>query len=178
MAIPGQGPLDRTEFEQVVAEYADRLYSIALRITGSPPDAEDAVQEAFLSAFRHLGQFRGESNPRTWLYRITVNAALQRVRERPLREYLEEPSALVDYPEDWSRRAEDPATVAELRAQVETALSNLAPDFRAAVVLRDVEGLSAREAAQILEISEAALKSRLHRGRLLLREQLDEYFHS
>lgn len=177
MATSEHGPLDQAVFEQVVAEYAERLYNLALRITGSPPDAEDAVQEAFVSAYRHLNEYRGEANPRTWLYRITVNAALQRVRQRAPREYLEEPSELGDEPDDWAARSEDPAVAGELREQLEMALSNLAPDFRSAVILRDVEGLSAREAAAVLGISEAALKSRLHRGRLLLRERLADYLH-
>jgi RNA polymerase sigma-70 factor (ECF subfamily) len=175
MVAPEHEPLDRMTFEQVVAEYADRLYGIALRITGSPDDAEDAVQEAFLSAYRHLGQFRGEAAPRTWLYRITVNAALRRLRERPPHEYLDEAPAPSEQPVDWSARAQDAAVAAELRAQLEAALATLAPELRAAVVLRDVEGLSGREAAQVLEITEAALKSRLHRARALLRQALSEY---
>ena len=175
MASSEQTPLDQAAFEQLIAEYAERLYNIALRITGSSPDAEDAVQEAFISACRHLAQFRGEANPRTWLYRITVNAALQRVRERAPREYYEEPVERLEEPRDWSSASEDPAVVAELRERLEQALDSLLPDCRAAVVLRDVEGLSAREAAAILEISESALKSRLHRGRALLRDYLSDY---
>jgi RNA polymerase sigma-70 factor (ECF subfamily) len=175
MARSEKEPLDRAAFEQVVAEYAERLYNIALRITGSSPDAEDAVQEAFVNAYRHLNQFRGDASPRTWLYRITVNAALHRVRERAPREYAEEPGEALEEAADWSAASEDPAVAAELRERLEAALDHLAPDFRAAVVLRDVEGLSAREAAAVLNISEAALKSRLHRGRVLLREMLGDY---
>ena len=175
MATAEHGPLDRTEFEQVVAEYADRLYSIALRITASPPDAEDAVQEAFLSAYRHLREFRGEANPRTWLYRITVNAALARLRSRPVHEYLDEVPEAGDEPADWVERAQHQALAAELRAQLENALSSLPPDLRAAVILRDVEGLSTREAALVLEIGEPALTTRLHRGRALLRQALADY---
>jgi RNA polymerase sigma-70 factor (ECF subfamily) len=178
MAIPEHGPLARIEFEQVVAEYADRLYSIALRITASPPDAEDAVQEAFLSAYRHLPAFRGEANPRTWLYRITVNAALTRLRARPPHEYLDELTEAGDEPGDWVRRAQDQALAGELREQLEGALSDLPPDLRAAVILRDVEGLSTREAALVLEIGEPALKTRLHRGRALLRQALAAYLAS
>ncbi|HLI27584.1 MAG TPA: sigma-70 family RNA polymerase sigma factor [Chloroflexota bacterium] len=175
MATSEEGPLDRAAFEQLVAEYAERLYNLALRITGVAADAEDAVQEAFASAYRHRDQFRGGASPRTWLYRITVNAALQRVRERAPREYLEEPLAERQELTDWPAHSDDPAVVAELRQQLEAALGALAPDLRAAVILRDVEGLSAREAAEALGISEAAFKSRLHRGRVLLRERLSEY---
>ena len=175
MSRSEHGPLDRTEFEQVVVEYADRLYSIALRITASPADAEDAVQEAFISAYRHLRQFRGEASPRTWLYRITVHAALRRLRDRPLQEYLDEALESSEGPAEWSGQVQDPAIAAELREQLEQALGALAPDLRAAVILRDVEGLSTREAAQVLEIGEPALKTRLHRARVLLRQALAEY---
>lgn len=178
MSIPGQGPLDRAGFEQVVAEYSDRLYSIALRITASPADAEDALQEAFISAYRHLGQYRGDADARTWLYRIAVNAALARVRQRAPHEYLDEVTEALEPAASWDARAEDPAVAAELRERLEDALAALPPDYRAAVVLRDVEGLSAREAANVLEIGELALKSRLHRGRVLLRQLLDEYLQS
>jgi RNA polymerase sigma-70 factor (ECF subfamily) len=169
------GRLDRPSFEGLVAEYADRLYSVALRITGSPADAEDAVQEAFTSAYRHWDRYRGESSPQTWLYRIAVNASLASLRQRRPREYLEAGTEAIEQLVDWSAQADAPAIRAELRAQLERAISDLPPDFRAAVVLRDVDGLSAREAAQVLEISEVALKSRLHRGRVLLRQALDDY---
>jgi RNA polymerase sigma-70 factor, ECF subfamily len=175
MGIGEHEPLDRGAFEQVVAEYADRLYGVALRITRSSLDAEDAVQEAFLSAYRSLHQFRGAANPHTWLYRITVNAALQRVRERRPEEYLDPDAPVVRPTGDWSTASQDPALTAELRERVEEALSRLPPDYRTAVILRDIEALSAVEAAQVLEIGEAALKSRLHRGRAMLRQLLDEY---
>jgi RNA polymerase sigma-70 factor (ECF subfamily) len=177
MGMGEQGPLDAAAFEQVVAEYADRLYAVALRITGSEQDAEDVLQEAFLAAYRGLGQFRGDARAQTWLYRITVNAALQRVRTRP-QEYLD-PSAPAEPPRgDWSRLEADPAVAAELRDRIDRALAQLPPDYRTAVVLRDVQGLSAAEAAEVLEIGEPALKSRLHRGRVLLRQLLDEYLQS
>jgi RNA polymerase sigma-70 factor (ECF subfamily) len=175
MGIGDQEPLDRAAFEQVVAEYADRLYGVAVRITGSSPDAEDAVQEAFLNAFRNLRQFRGAANPHTWLYRITVNAALQRVRERRPQEYLDDSAPVAAPAASWNSVGDDAAVTTELREHVELALSRLPPDYRTAVILRDVEGLSAVEAAQVLEIGEAALKSRLHRGRVMLRQLLDEY---
>jgi RNA polymerase sigma-70 factor, ECF subfamily len=175
MGISEHRSLDRATFEQLVVEYADRLYSIAVRITGSPADAEDAVQEAFVSAYRNLDRYRGDASPQTWLYRITVNAALRSLRERPPREYLQEIGEVLPPSADWAARADDPAVNAELRAQLERAIAELPPDYRAAVVVRDVDGLSAREAAEVLEIGEAALKSRLHRGRMLLRQALSEY---
>jgi RNA polymerase sigma-70 factor (ECF subfamily) len=163
------------DFEHLIAEYGDRLYGAALRITGSAADAEDVLQETFLAAYEHRATFRGESSPTTWLYRIAVNAALQRVRQRRPTSYLEdtgyEEPRVTDWSSDLTRRVE----TSELREQLERGISRLAEDVRVVVVLRDVEGLSAGETAQVLGISEAAIKSRLHRGRVLLRQFLSAY---
>jgi RNA polymerase sigma-70 factor (ECF subfamily) len=166
---------DRGAFGRLVEEYADRLYNVALRITGDPADAEDSLQDAFLRAYRSWASFRGESSPTTWLYRIAVHAALARVRARRPVEYLtgREVDGDVD---DWSDRLSDHAQRSEQRARILEGIGLLAPDLRAALVLRDVEGLSTAEAAAALQITEQALKSRLHRARALLRQHLAEYF--
>jgi RNA polymerase sigma-70 factor, ECF subfamily len=165
------------EFERLVEEYSDRVYGIALRITGSPTDAQDAMQETFLAAFRGLGSFRGEASVGTWMYRVAVNASLQICRRRPPSDQV-----LIDSgTDDWSVRTWRDETVdteaqrRELAEILERGIVLLPDDYRVAVVLRDVEGLSASEAAEILNIGEAALKSRLHRGRVLLRQYLSEY---
>jgi RNA polymerase sigma-70 factor, ECF subfamily len=167
--------MDGSTFEGLIELYADRVYSVALRITGSPDEAADAVQDAFLSAYEHRSAFRGESAASTWLYRIAVNAALQRVRARRPTEYLELPTEEDAEPVDWSedvpRRVED----AELREMLERGIAHLSENERAAFVLRDVEGLSTAEAAAALDLTEAALKSRLHRARVLLRQLLTDY---
>jgi RNA polymerase sigma-70 factor (ECF subfamily) len=168
-------PIGARDFEALIEQYADRLYSVALRITGSPEDAEDATQDAFLSAFQHRESFRGAAAVSTWLYRIAVNAALQRVRARrpaaPLEPSAEEPLVVVDWSEDLPRRVE----LDELHDVIERGIALLPDGERAALVLRDVEGLSTAEAAAVLELSEAALKSRLHRARVLLRRYLSDY---
>jgi RNA polymerase sigma-70 factor (ECF subfamily) len=167
--------LDAQTFEGLIDRYADRVYSVALRITGSPEDAADAVQDAFLSAYEHRDAFRGESTASTWLYRIAVNAALQRVRIRRPTEYLELPAdedaEIVDWSEDVPRRVE----ASELREMLERGIAHLPVNERVAFVLRDVQGLSTAEAAAVLELTEAALKSRLHRARVLLRQFLADY---
>jgi RNA polymerase sigma-70 factor (ECF subfamily) len=162
-------------FESLVEEYADRVYNIALRITGNAADAEDAMQEAFLSAFRAWSTFRGEASPKTWLYRVATNAALMRVRQRRPVQYL---SDLVEEEDvaDWSASVVELAQSSELREHVLQGISLLEPDLRAALVLRDIDGLSTSEAADALDISEQALKSRLHRARMLLRQFLSDYF--
>lgn len=175
MDQPEPAQPERRAFERLVEEYADRVYNVALRITGSPADAEDAMQDAFLNAYRAWATFRGEANPTTWLYRIAINTALTRVRARHPIDYLDELS-FEDEPRDWSDSLAELAQRSDLQRQVQAGLEQLHPDQRAAIVLRDVDGLSTAEAAATLEISEQALKSRLHRARLLLRGYLAECF--
>jgi RNA polymerase sigma-70 factor, ECF subfamily len=173
-STPG-GQDDRQAFDLLIEAYSDRLYNIALRITGSPEDAEDAIQDAVLSAYQGWAQFRGEARGSTWLYRIVVNAALQRVRRRHPEEELTvtgyEEASIVDWSEDLSRRVED----ADLHEMLERGIALLPEELRVALVLRDVEGLSTTDSAVILDITEAALKSRLHRARVLLREWVTDY---
>lgn len=175
MSLEPEGAPSRVAFEQLVEEFGDRVYGIALRITGSPADAEDATQDAFLSAFRFWPRFRSEASPGTWLYRIAVNAALQRVRAaRPI-EYLVDADEEQESVRDWRGDLPEAAARSELYAALERGIGLLPPDLRVAVVLRDVEGLSTAEAAAAMELSEAAVKSRLHRGRVLLRQYLQDY---
>jgi RNA polymerase sigma-70 factor, ECF subfamily len=174
VSLQSEGTPNLVAFEQLVEEYGDRVYGIALRITGSPADAEDAMQDAFLSAFRAWAGFRAEASPTTWLYRIAVNAALQRVRARRPIEYLV-PEAEAEHVPDWSLDVTRAAGTAELLAELERGIGLLPPDLRVAVILRDIEGLSTSEAAAAMEMSEAAVKSRLHRGRALLRHFLQDY---
>ncbi len=173
MSLSSEGTPDRVAFEQLIQEYGDRVYGIALRITGSSPDAEDAMQDAFLSAFRAWPSFRGAASPTTWLYRIAVNAALQRVRARHAHDYLAD-DAESSPVRDWTGDVPQAVARAELHAKLEEGIQLLAPDLRATLVLRDVEGLSTAETATALELSEAAVKSRLHRARVLLRQFLAE----
>jgi RNA polymerase sigma-70 factor, ECF subfamily len=178
-----QHPMDQSEsgsptraaFERLVEEYADRIYNVALRITGNQADAEDSMQDAFLQAYRSWSSFRGQSAPTTWLYRIAVNAALRRVQSRRPMEYLTELAVEEDVV-DWSGDLAERAHSAEQRERILAGIDLLPPDERAALVLRDVDGLSTAEAAAALEITEQALKSRLHRARVLLRQHLGEYF--
>ena len=175
MNQPDPGTPNRAAFERLIEEYADRIYNVALRITGNRADAEDSMQEAFLSAYRAWSAFRGQSSPATWLYRIAVNEALMRVRARRPVEYLTELLHDVEVV-DWSVDLLESAHRAERQERLLEGISLLEPDYRAALVLRDIDGLSTAEAADALEISEQALKSRLHRARALLRQHLAEYF--
>lgn len=159
---------DITERRQ--AEAAERDLAIA-------EDAEDAVQEAFISAYRAFSTFKGQSKLSTWLYRIVVNACLMKIRKEKARsKYLLETGYNDAVVTDWGNHPEEAAINSELRDVVESGLQSLSPDLRAAVVLRDVQGLSTGEASIALRLSIAAFKSRLHRGRILLRNHLSEYF--
>lgn len=173
MSLSSEGTPDLVAFEQLVAEYGDRVFGIALRVTGSPSDAEEVMQEAFLLAFRSWSTFRGESAPTTWLYRIAVNAALTRVRARHDVELLSEHDESVEVA-DWSADAVQAVLRGELREQIEAGITRLPEELRVTLVLRDVEGLSTAETAAALELSEGAVKSRLHRARALLRDYLGD----
>ncbi|MER2600281.1 MAG: sigma-70 family RNA polymerase sigma factor [Caldilineales bacterium] len=161
---------------------SSQMYALALRMMGDAAEAEDVVQEAFISACSKAASFERRSKLSTWLYRITTNAALMRLRKRRDDTVsLDEPQVSEEgdsFPRqlgDWSVDPSREALSAELRAVLEGAIETLPPTLRSAFVLRDIQGLSTLEAADALEITESALKVRLHRARLLLREKLAGY---
>jgi RNA polymerase sigma-70 factor (ECF subfamily) len=166
---------DMAAFEDLVIRHADRLY-MALRSFGlDDGEAQEVAQETFLRAWRSLRQFEGRSQFFTWLYRIGFNEAHRRTARRPpLGAVVSTEQRPIDDLADPSlgpaARAEDD----ELRATLGQALGELPPALRAPVVLRDVEGLSTRDAASVLDLGEAAFKSRLHRGRMALRGLLGQ----
>lgn len=163
-------------FSRVVEEYADFAYNVAYRMLRSVEDAEDAVQEAFISAYRAFHRFKGRSKVSTWLYRIVVNACLMKIRKEKSRSnYLTETGYDDAIIQDWGNDPEQAAINGELRDVVESGLEWLSPELRAAVVLRDVQGLTTEEGAASMGLSVAAFKSRLHRGRVLLRKHLQGY---
>jgi len=171
--------------EALVAAYGDRVYRLAIRITGNEQDAEEVVQDALWTAARKIDTFKGESAFGSWLYRITANTAYQKLRGRQGKrreiswEDLSPASgdqALHAEPVgDWSARVEEPALQTELRTVLTTAINDLPGNYRTAFLLHDVEGLSNPEIAETLHISLPAVKSRVHRSRLFLRQRLSEY---
>jgi RNA polymerase sigma-70 factor (ECF subfamily) len=161
---------DMGAFEDLVMTYADRLFAVLVRMLGDRSEAEDVAQEVILRAWRGIGGFRGSSSFFTWLYRIAINEAnrsLQKSARRPLTVPVETGALQLpaDARDEPSRRAEQQ----ELRTALASALASLPPDYRAAIVLRDIEGLSTREAADIAGVGQAAFKSRLHQARLRVR---------
>jgi RNA polymerase sigma-70 factor (ECF subfamily) len=171
--------------EALVDTYGSRVYRLALRITGNDQDAEEVAQDALWTAARKIHTFKGESAFGSWIYRITANAAYQKLRGRhgqrnevsweDLLPTFDGNGRNVDQGGDWSARVEEPALQAELREVLTGAIDALPPDYRTAFLMRDVEGLSNPEVAEALGISLPAVKSRVHRSRLFLRERLSRY---
>jgi RNA polymerase sigma-70 factor, ECF subfamily len=187
MTTPGDDPTDAAllqrhvdgdpdAFSELVVRHQDRLWAVALRTTGDPEDASDALQEALVSAFRRAGGFRGDAQVTTWLHRIVVNACLDRIRRRKAK-------ATEPLPDDQDHRtelavrvpADDPAEASERRADVLAALRQLNEDQRAALVLVDMEGYSVDEAAEVLGCAPGTVKSRCARGRARLVPLLTSY---
>lgn len=174
---------DRAEFARLVEAYSPLIYHLGLKMHNNPQDAEDILQETFIKAYRHIGSFDGRSNVSTWLYRIATNEALMLMRrKRPDSISFEEPSTLETENQeplqivDWCCLPEKEFLTAESRARLDEAVNRLPTSLRVAFILRDIEGLSTRETAQVLNISEVAVKTRLSRARLRLREDLSAYF--
>ena len=174
---------DRAEFARMVEANSSLIYRLALKMLGDPQDAEDILQETFIKAYRYLPNFDGRSSLSTWLYRIATNEALMHLRrknletvsiEEPQEEEgpLQEPLQIVD----WCCVPEIELMSAEGRAELDRAIGLLPPSLRVVFLLRDVSGLSTRETAEVLELSEMAVKTRLSRARLRLREELSDYF--
>lgn len=165
---------DSLAFEELVRRYAGRLHAVLLRLGLDESEAQDVAQETFLRAWRALPRFEARAQFFTWLYRIGFNEAHRRLARRPA------PGALAsttDEPvDDLADERPGPAAQAqhgELRAALLAAIERLPLEMRAPVVLRDIEGLSTQEAAAVLELKEAAFKSRLHRGRMRVRADLE-----
>jgi RNA polymerase sigma-70 factor (ECF subfamily) len=167
---------DRAAFEALVRRHERRVYRVAMALLGNPEDAADALQDCFLQAYRHLDQFRGAARFSTWLVRIAVNAALQQRRDRDGAASLDELMAAGEFMparlHPWHPSPEQLYGRQELRRLVEQAVAALPEPYRAVLVLRDLEGLSAEETAAALGLTVPAVKSRLHRARLVLREYL------
>ena len=176
---------DPQAMEQLVETYADRVYRLTIRITGSREDAEEATQDALWTAGRKIDTFKGESAFGSWLYRIAANAAYMKLRRRKAKAReiaiedvlpaLDDGGLHFEPMDDWSPRVDDQALNGELREILDTAIAELPPDYRTALVLHDVEGLSNPDVAETLGISLPAVKSRVHRSRLYLRKRLSDY---
>jgi RNA polymerase sigma-70 factor (ECF subfamily) len=175
---------DVAAFEGLVSRHRSRVYGLALRMLNSPDDAAEVLQESFLSAYRNLPNFRGDAQFGSWVYRIAANHALMRLRHRRVVNQVESPleepqfnerGSLVEEASDF-RDAEGEAMDKELRQAIEQAASRLGDEYREVFVLKDLEGLSYDEIAELTGSTVAAVKSRLHRARLSLRAAIDHFY--
>jgi RNA polymerase sigma-70 factor (ECF subfamily) len=176
---------DVAAFEALVALHRDQVFALGWRMTRSEADAAEIAQDTFLAAFRNLAEFRGEAAFGSWLHRITANQALMRLRHKKVvgqvEESMESPTfnargSLVDTVADFARDAEGQALDAELSQAITQATDGLPEEYRRVFLLKDVDGLSYEEIAQLLQESVPAVKSRLHRARLSLRAAIDGYY--
>jgi RNA polymerase sigma-70 factor, ECF subfamily len=157
---------DVEAFAEVVRRYEHRVRAVLLRLLDDERDVEEATQDAFIQAWRNLDRFRGDASVFTWLYRIAVNEALARKRRRRL------PTIDIDETPEQGAKPHDPVESDELQAFLAEQIRALEPEYRAPLVLRDVIGLTNQEVADVLELSLAAAKSRIHRARMQIRREL------
>ena len=173
---------DISAFETLVGRYERKIFRLAQNITQNREDAEDTMQEAFLKAYQHLGEFQGNSRFYTWLVRIAVNQALMKLRKRrpnvvSLDEEIETgEESMPREVEDWGPSPEERYEQSELGTILTETIAELDPAFRIVFQLRDIEELSTEETADVLGLSVPAVKSRLLRARLKLRQKLNKYF--
>jgi RNA polymerase sigma-70 factor (ECF subfamily) len=179
---------DADAVAELSARYGARIQQLAMRYVKNWEDAEEVAQDVLLKVSRRIDAFRGDSALSSWIYRITFNTAMSRLRRmrhlRPIEVAATETTPSVDDsgaprvapdPPDWSSLADDEVMRAELRARLVQALRTLPEVYRVPVLLRDIHGLSTEEASAVLRVKPQTLKSRLHRGRLILREQLGDF---
>jgi RNA polymerase sigma-70 factor, ECF subfamily len=173
---------DAAAFEELVSRYESKIFRLTMNITRNREDAEDAMQDAFLKSYSHLKNFQGDSRFYTWLVRIAANEALMRLRKRRPNQFsLDEPvegdeDLMPRELQDWGPSPEQRFAQTEMRQILSGVIDELEPDYRTVFALRDIEELSTEDTAATLGISVPAVKSRLLRARLKLRQKLDRYF--
>jgi RNA polymerase sigma-70 factor (ECF subfamily) len=184
-ALPDDEDRDLT-FDELVDKYEKKLYNLILRHVGDPDESADLTQDTFVNAFRGFPTFRGESKILTWLCQIALNQCKNRFRQRDRRRDWEGPSLdapatagseegrLLEIP-DWSQSPERALEAKELQRQILSAIESLAPEYRTVIVLCDLQHRSYAEIAQIVGLSLETVKTRIHRGRLMIRRKLEAY---
>ncbi len=173
---------DASAVADLSATYGARIHQLAFRYMKNWADAEEVTQDVLVKVFRKIDAFRGDAALSSWIYRITFNTAMSRLRTgrsgraaEQHRPDSSEGAGVVSEPADWSTLADDHVLRREMRERLISALTTLPEVYRTPVVLRDIQGLSTEEASEILRVKPQTLKSRLHRGRLILREALSQF---
>jgi len=177
---------DFAAFEELVDRYEDKIFRLAFRFVRNETEAKEIVQDTFLLVWRKLDTFKGDSQFGSWLYRVATNTALMRLRAQRRHPEISTEELPVDYldnygqipaaGENWAKRPDDELQSDELRRRIQNAVDELPEIYRTVFIIRDVEGLSTEETAEVLEISIPTVKTRLHRARLALRDAITRYF--
>ncbi len=170
---------DDEAFQSLMERYRTRVHRLAMRFTRDKEDAEEVLQEVFLTVYQKLGQFQGKSSFSTWLYRVAVNSALMRLRKNDNAEIVSIEDLHEELPLDETETGPGPfdrLTTEESMVVIEKAMDGMPADFKTVLILRDVENFSTDETAEIMNLSPPAVKSRLHRARLFLREKLQDLY--
>ena len=169
-------------FEELLSRYSSKVFSLASRLTRNPEDAEEVLQDVFVTVHRKISSFEGKSSFSSWLYRVTVNSAFMKLRKRrqdpatSLEEIEQHASPIAALKSPESSYVDSQTIRNEMLEALEGAIRKLPDDYRPVFVLRDVDGLTSREVGQILNLTVPAVKSRLHRSRLMLRRRLNRFF--
>jgi RNA polymerase sigma-70 factor (ECF subfamily) len=177
---------DFAAFEQLLDRYEDKIFRLAYRFVRNETEAKEILQDTFLSIWRKLDTFKGDAQFSSWLYRVAANAALMRLRAQKRHPEVSTQDLPIDFldsyghlpatGENWAKRPDDELQSEELRRHIQAAVDDLPEIYRAVFIIRDVEGLSTEETAEVLQISIPTVKTRLHRARLALRETITRYF--
>jgi len=173
---------DQNSFEELLSRYSNKVRSLASRLTRNPEDAEEVLQDVFVTVHRKIAGFEGKSSFSSWLYRVTVNAAFMKLRKRrqdhciPLEDLIQQQFAPVALRSPESSYVDAQSIRNQMLEALETAIRRLPDDYRPVFILRDVDGLTSREVGKILDLTVPAVKSRLHRSRLMLRRRLLRFF--
>ena len=173
---------DAEYFEELMTRYTDKVFNLAMRLTRSKEDAEEVMQDVFVTIYRKLPSFEGKSSFSSWLYRITVNAGLMKLRKRRQDRTIAMDDVITHFEKDHFGadkivEGTDSYTLRQqLNTKLEEAIGKLPSEYRSVFVLRDVDGLTSKEVGEILDISIPAVKSRLHRARLMLRKRLLSFY--
>jgi len=175
---------DKTALDELLQRYYSRVYRLAYGILRNPQDAEEVIQEVFLRVFQKLESFKGESSFSSWLYRVAIKTTYMKLRDRKgvstfsfdqVGKLLDE-EMIKSGSGEWVSRPDDELLTEEALKIISEAIDQLPDDFKTVLILRDVEGLSTDEVAEILGLTPAAVKSRLHRARLFLRDKLEDFY--
>ena len=176
---------DGTAVTDLASTYGPRIHQLALRYVKNWEDAEEVTQDVLMKVYRKIDAFRGDAALSSWIYRITFNTAMSRLRstranrlvevQKPDPSAGEQPERLPAEPADWSSMADDHVMRGQMRQRLIASLTHLPTVYRVPVILRDIQGLSTEEASAVLHVKPQTLKSRLHRGRLMLRERLADF---